>query len=73
MDATKKQLPEQNKGSLALDRWTSTNKLGIPSVIAFYMDQIWALREVQLAFNEVDPLFCFYFESYFRMIGQVPT
>ena len=58
VDATKKQLPKRNKVSLALDAWTSTNKLAIQSVIAYYMDRNWALREVQLAFNEVDRLFC---------------
>jgi len=63
VDAIKKQLPIRNKVSLALDRWTSTNKLTIPSVIIYYMDQNWALREVQLAFDEVDRLFCSRFES----------
>jgi len=57
VDAIKKQLPLWNEVTLALDRWTSTNKLAITSVIAYYMDQNWALREVQLAFDEVDRLF----------------
>jgi len=61
VDAIKKQLPFQNKVSLALDGWTSTNKLAIMSVIAYYMDGKWALREVQLAFDEVDRLFCSHF------------
>ena len=39
VDAIKNQLPLRNKVSLALDRWTSTNKLAIMSVIAYYMDQ----------------------------------
>jgi len=73
VDAIKKQLPIQNKVSLALDRWTSTNKLDITSVIAYYMDRNWALHEVQLAFDEVDRLFCFCFESKSSMIGQGPT
>jgi len=34
LDAIKKQLPSWNKVSLALDGWTSTNKLAITSVIA---------------------------------------
>jgi len=34
VDAIKKQLPIRNKVSLALDGWTSTNKLAITSVIA---------------------------------------
>jgi chaperone required for assembly of F1-ATPase len=38
VDAIKKQLPVQNKVSLALDGWTSANKLAIKSVIAYYMD-----------------------------------
>jgi len=63
VDAIKKQLPIQNKVSLALNGWTSTNNLAITSVIAYYMDRNWALREVQLAFNEVDRLFCSRFES----------
>ena len=63
VDAFKKQLPIRNKVSLALDGWTSTNKLPITSVIADYMDRNWALHEVQLAFDEVDCLFCSYFES----------
>jgi hypothetical protein len=63
MDAIKKQLPIRNKVSLALDGWTSTNKLAIMSVIADYLDQNWALCEVQLTFDEVDCLFCSHFES----------
>jgi hypothetical protein len=63
VDAIKKQLPSRNKGSLALDGWTSTNKLAITSVIAYYMDRNWGLREVQLAFDEVNLLFFSRFES----------
>ena len=63
LDAIKKQLLVRNKVSLALDRWTSTNKLAITSVIAYYMDRNWALREVQLAFDEIDRLFYSRFES----------
>jgi len=63
VDAIKKQLPLRNEVSLALDGWTSTNKLAITSVIAYYMDRNWALREVQLAFNEVNRLFGSRFES----------
>jgi len=73
VDAIKKQLLVRNKESLALDGWTSTNKLAIKSVIAYYMERNWALREVQLAFDEVDRLFYSRFESYLRMIGQGPT
>jgi hypothetical protein len=70
VDAIKKQLLSTNKVSLALDRWTSTNKLAITSVIAYYMDRNWALRVVQLAFDEVDrPIFS-YFESSLRITGQ---
>jgi len=63
VDAIKKQLPTRNKVSLALDRWTSTNKSAILSVIAYYMDRNWAMQEVQLAFDEVNSLFFFYFNS----------
>jgi hypothetical protein len=37
------------------------------------MDRNWTLREVQVAFNEVDCLFFSCFESWLRMIGQGPT
>jgi len=68
-DAIKKQLPSLNKVSLALDSWTSMNTSGIPSVIAYYIDQKWAMRQVQLAFNEVGCLFSSYFRSWLQMIG----
>jgi hypothetical protein len=67
VDAIKKQLPLQNNVSLALDGWTSTNKLAITSVIAYYLNRNWALREVQLALDEVNRLFCSRFESYLRI------
>jgi hypothetical protein len=63
VDAIKKQLPIRNNVSLALDGWTSTYKLAITSVIAYYMDRNWALREFQLAFDEVDRLFRSCFDS----------
>jgi len=63
VDGIKKQLPSREKVGLALDRWTSLNKLAITSVIAYYMDRNWALRGVQLAFDEVDRLFCSPFAS----------
>jgi hypothetical protein len=63
VDAIKKQLPSRNKVSLALNGWTSTKKLAITSVIAYYMDLNWALREVQLAVDEVNLLFFSPFES----------
>jgi len=62
MNAINKQLPSRNKVSLALDRWTSTNPLAITSVNAYYVDQDWALREDQLAFDEVDRRFFSPFE-----------
>jgi len=62
MDTIKKELPSRNKVSLTLDGWISSNKLAITSVIAYYMDWNWALREVQLAFDDVDWLFYFTFE-----------
>jgi nuclear transport factor 2 (NTF2) superfamily protein len=63
VDAIKKQFTIQNKVSLALDGWTSTNKQAITSVIAYYIDRNWAFREVQLAFDEVNRLFRSRFES----------
>jgi len=48
----------------------STNKLAIRSVIANYMDRNWALRDVQLAFDEVDSPFYSHFESSLRITGQ---
>jgi len=60
VDAIKKLLPTRNKVCLALDGWTSTNKLPITSVIAYYMERNWAKWEVQLAFDEVNSLFFFY-------------
>jgi len=63
VDAIMKQLPSQNKVSLALDGWTSMNKLAITSVIGYYMDRNSVLREVQLAFDDVNLLFFSRFES----------
>ena len=63
----------QETVSLGLDGWTSTNKLAITSVIAYYLDQNWALREVQLAFNEVDSPFFSYFEISLKLTGQGST
>ena len=54
--AIKKQLLVRNKVSIALDGWTSTNKLDIPLVIVYYMDRYRTLHEVQLTFDEVDAL-----------------
>jgi len=73
VDAIKKQLPSRNKVNLALDRWTSTNKLAITSVIPHYVDWNWALQEVQLAFNKVECLFVSYFKRQLRIIGPGST
>jgi len=73
VDASRKQLSSWNQVSLALDGWTSTNKLAITPVIPYYIDQNWALCHVQLAFDEVDHLFFSGFKSQLRMIGQWPT
>jgi len=73
VDAIKKQLATRKKVGLALDGWTSTNNLAITSVIASYMDPNWAMREVQLAFDEVNSLFFLYFISKLRIIGQGST
>jgi hypothetical protein len=63
VDAIKNQSPSQNKVSIALDGWTSTNKLAIMSVIPYNMDPNWALRAAQLSFDDVDPLLFFLVES----------
>jgi len=59
--------------SLALDSWTSPNELAIMSVKAYNMDRYWALREVQLAVDEVDGLLYSYSESSLKTIGQGST
>ena len=46
-------IPEGQKVGLALDGWTSGNKLAISSVIMYYISKNWELKEVQLAFEEV--------------------
>jgi len=63
MDAIKKQLASWNDVSLAVEGWTSPNKLAITSFIAYYIDRYRALCEVELAFDEVDHLFISRFES----------
>jgi hypothetical protein len=73
VDAIKNQLPSPIKVSLGLDKCKSTNKIAITSVSAYYINQNWALHEVQLTFNEVNRLFFSRFESQLRMIGQAPT
>jgi hypothetical protein len=69
MDVIKQQLQIQYKVCLGLDGVTSTNKQAIMSVIAYYMDQNWALREVQLTFDEIERMFGSRFESELKMIG----
>jgi len=56
VDAIRKRMPSRNKVSSDLDGWTSMNKLAIMSVIGYYRDRNWALRKVQLSFDEVDCL-----------------
>jgi len=73
VDAIQKQLPTRNEVSSAFDGWTSKHKLAITLVSAYYMDRNWAMREVQIAFDEVNSLFFFYFNSSFRIIGQGST
>jgi len=63
VDAIREQLPSRNKVSFAWDGLTSTNKMAISSVIAYYIDRNWALRELQLAFDKLDRLFFSCFES----------
>jgi len=54
VDAIWKSLQSQKDVSLALDGWTSPNKLAITSVMAHYVEQNLALHQVQLTINEVD-------------------
>jgi len=46
VDGIKTKLVSQNKVNLALDGWTSKNKLATTSVIAANMDRNWALHAV---------------------------
>jgi len=46
VDAIMKLLFSRNQVSLGLDRWTSTNKMAIASLIAYYLDHHWSLGEV---------------------------
>jgi len=73
VDAIMKQLPSRNEVSLALDGWTSTNKLAITLVIEYYMNRNWLLHKVQLAFDELDSKFFSLFVRQSRMIGQGST
>ena len=57
VNAIMKKLPPRNNVSLVLDRWTSTNKLALTSVIQYYMDRYWALHEDERTFDEIDHLF----------------
>jgi len=63
VNAINEQLLSRNKVSLALDGWTSPNKLAMMSIIVDYIDRIWALREVQICFDEVDCRLFTRFES----------
>jgi len=56
VDTIEKQLLRRSNVSLDLDGWTSTNKLARMSGNANSLDWHWALRELQLAFNEVESL-----------------
>jgi len=62
VDAIIKQLLSPDKVSLALDGWTLTNKVTITSVIAYNMNQNWALRALELPFNEDVSVFISFFE-----------
>lgn len=55
IQAIRNELPHgTRKISLAMDGWTSPNKLPITSMLAYYIDDDWNLREVQLGFDEVN-------------------
>jgi hypothetical protein len=53
LEAIKGQIPRGQRVSIALDGWTSQNRLAITSVIMYYISRNWTLEEVQLAFEEV--------------------
>ena len=53
LTAIKNQIPVGQKVSIALDGWTSQNRLAITSVILYYISRNWKLEEVQIAFEEV--------------------
>jgi hypothetical protein len=72
-DAMMKQLPSRNTGSFALDWWTSTNKLVVMLVIAYWIDQNWALGEIQLAFDKIDCQFFSTLARWLRFTWQGPT
>jgi len=63
MGAVMEQLLSRNQVSLALDEWTSMNKLATASAIAYDMDRKWALREVQHTCDVIPRLCISIFES----------
>jgi len=63
VDVINKQLLAQRKFNLALDGWTSINKIARTSVIAYYINQDQALHEVQVAFANVNRQFVACFEN----------
>lgn len=73
VDAIQVELPSRLTVSLVPDGWISTSKMAIASVTADFIDHNWALRNVQLTFNDIESLFISYFQSQFRMIGQGST
>jgi hypothetical protein len=56
-------LPSRNKVIFAVDEKTSTLKLAMTLVMAYFMDGHWALEEVLLAFDKVDSLSYSYCET----------
>jgi hypothetical protein len=54
VESIKQQLPSRYKVSSALDRRISTNKLALTLLIAYYVDQNWAVLEVQVACDKVE-------------------
>jgi hypothetical protein len=63
MGAMWKQFPSQLTFSLSLERWTSTRKLALSSVIAYYIDGPSGLPQVQLTFHQDLLQFTLYSES----------
>jgi len=47
------------------------NIVALMSVVAYYMNWNWAVRDVQLAFDQVDTPFSSYFGISSRITGEV--
>ena len=46
-------IPMDRKISIAIDAWTSPNKLAILSIIGYFVTSDWRLAEIQLGFEQI--------------------